>query len=46
MVWFGSTIFSIDKESMMLSKCLIKSLLLIIAFEEKYLSNKKLFEVT
>ena len=33
MVWFASTIFSNNKESMVLSKCLIKSLLLVIWFE-------------
>ena len=37
MAWFGNRIFSANKESMILSKCLIKSLLLVIAFEEKYL---------
>ena len=38
MVWFRSTIFSTNKQSMILSrKCLIESLLLVIVFEEKCL---------
>ena len=43
MVWFGSTIFSTIKQSMIFSKCLIKSLLFVIAFEE---NTYKKFEVT
>ena len=39
-VWFRGTIFSANKETMILSKCTIKSLLLVIAFEENA------FEVT
>ena len=37
MVRFGSTIFSTNEESMMLCRCIIKSLLLLIALEEKCL---------
>ena len=40
----GSTIFSTNKESMMLSKCLINSLRLVITFEKN--AYKKSFEVT
>ena len=36
MVWFGSKIFSTNKESMILSKCLIKSLLFVITFVPTY----------
>ena len=39
MVWFGSTIFSTNKQSMKLSKYLIKSLLLVTAFGEKGLQK-------
>ena len=45
MVWFGSTVFASNKESLILSKCFIKSLLLVITVEEKS-AYKKWFQVT
>ena len=39
MVWIGSTIFSTNKKSIILSKSLDKSLLLVIVFEDNCLQK-------
>ena len=39
MVWFGSTIFTVNEDSMILSKFLIKSMLLVTACGEKCLQK-------
>ena len=39
MLWFGSKISSINQESMIFRKCLIKPLLLVKTFEEKCLQK-------